>query len=96
MTLAAFAIITDLKSGLLISILPYIFNSSLILLTYFFFRKKAAVSFDGEKLHSDHVRSLITLTTYHRRLTERQVVVIISLLVAASSFAGYFIQWLVM
>jgi UDP-N-acetylglucosamine--dolichyl-phosphate N-acetylglucosaminephosphotransferase len=93
-TLAAFAIISDLKFGLLISILPYIFNSSLILLTYFFYRKKAQVSFDGEKLSSDHRRSLITLITYRRRLTERQVVTITSLLIAASTFFAFLIQWL--
>jgi len=93
-TLASFAIISDLKFGLLISILPYIFNSALILLTYFFFRTKARVSFDGKKLFSDHRRSLITLITYRHPLTERQVVVIISLLVASSTFAALLIEWL--
>ena len=87
-TLAAFAIISDVKSNIVISILPYIFNSSLILLTYFFFRTKAHVSFDGKKLFSDHRRSLITLITYRHPLTERQVVVIVSLLVTASTFAA--------
>jgi UDP-N-acetylglucosamine--dolichyl-phosphate N-acetylglucosaminephosphotransferase len=82
MTIASFAVITDLKSSLLVSILPYIFNSSLILLTIFFTRKRAKVSFDGKKLVSDHRRSLVTLVTYHRPLTERQVVAIISLLMA--------------
>jgi UDP-N-acetylmuramyl pentapeptide phosphotransferase/UDP-N-acetylglucosamine-1-phosphate transferase len=94
MTLASFAIISDLKTDLLISILPFIFNSSLILLNYFFFRTKASVSFDGKKLYSNHIRSLITLVTYHRHLTERQVVVIISLLVAASTSAGFLIHLL--
>jgi UDP-N-acetylglucosamine--dolichyl-phosphate N-acetylglucosaminephosphotransferase len=84
-SLAAFAIISDLKANLIISVLPYIFNSSLILLTYFFFRTRASVAFDGEKLCSDHKRSLITTITYNRRLTERQVVVIISVLVGAST-----------
>jgi len=70
------------------------FDSSLILLTYFFFRTKAHVSFDGKKLFSDHRRSLITFITYRRPLTERQVVVIISLLVAASTFAALLFQWL--
>jgi UDP-N-acetylmuramyl pentapeptide phosphotransferase/UDP-N-acetylglucosamine-1-phosphate transferase len=96
MTLAAFAIISDLKSSLLISILPYIFNSSLILLNYFFFRTRASVSFDGEKLFSDHRRSLITLITYHRPLSERQAVAIISLLVAASTSAALIFQWLLL
>jgi len=82
MTIASFAIISDLKLPLLISILPYVVNSSLILLTIFLAKKRANVSFDGKKLIADHRRSLVTLTTYRRPLTERQVVVIISLLTA--------------
>jgi UDP-N-acetylmuramyl pentapeptide phosphotransferase/UDP-N-acetylglucosamine-1-phosphate transferase len=92
MTLAAFAIISDLKTGLVISLLPYIFNSCLILLTYFFFRTKASVSFDGEKLCSTHRRSLITVITHNRRLSERQVVAIISLLAAISTLLSIFVQ----
>lgn len=85
MNIAAFAVITDLKLPLLISILPYVFNSSLILLTVFFAKKRASVSFDGKKLVSDHRRSLVTLITYHRPLTERKVVALISLLVTVST-----------
>lgn len=96
MTLAAFAIISDLKSSLLISILPYIFNSSLILLSYSFFRTKASISFDGKKLFSDHIRSMITLVAYRRPLTERQVVAIISLLAAASTSAALIFQRLLL
>jgi UDP-N-acetylmuramyl pentapeptide phosphotransferase/UDP-N-acetylglucosamine-1-phosphate transferase len=92
MTLASFAVISDLKTDLIVSVIPYIFNSSLILLTYFFSRAKAKVSFDGEKLSSDHRRSLITVITYRRRLTERQVVVTISLMVAASTLVTYLLQ----
>ena len=94
MTLASFAVISDLKTDLIVSVVPYIFNSSLILLTYFFSRAKAKVSFDGEKLSSDHRRSLITVITYRRRLTERQVVVTISLMVAASTLVTYLLQLL--
>jgi UDP-N-acetylmuramyl pentapeptide phosphotransferase/UDP-N-acetylglucosamine-1-phosphate transferase len=94
MTLASFAVVSDLKTDLIVSVIPYIFNSSLILLTYFFSRAKAKVSFDGEKLSSDHRRSLITVITYRRRLTERQVVVTISLLVAASTLVAYLLQLL--
>jgi UDP-N-acetylglucosamine--dolichyl-phosphate N-acetylglucosaminephosphotransferase len=96
MTLAAFAIISDLKSSLLISLLPYIFNSSFILLNYFFFRTRASVSFDGEKLFSDHRRSLVTLITYRRPLSERQVVAVISLLVAVSTSVALIFQWLLL
>jgi len=80
--IASFAVITDLKSTLLVSIIPYIFNSALILLTVFFTRKRATVSVEGNKFVSDHRRSLVTLLTYHKPLTERQVVAIISLIIA--------------
>ena len=82
LTIASFAVITDLKSSLIVSILPYVFNSVLILLTVFFVRKKASVKFDGKRLVSEHKRSLVTLITYKRPLTEKQVVAIISLIVA--------------
>ncbi|MEM2104906.1 MAG: hypothetical protein QXV21_00315 [Candidatus Bathyarchaeia archaeon] len=93
-TLAAFAIISDLKTNLVICILPYIFNSSLILLSYFIFRTKAHVSFDGEKLVSDHRRSLITLITYNRPLRERQVVAIISLIMAFFTLLAILFEFL--
>lgn len=87
-TLAAFAIISDLKFDLVISVLPYIFNSAVILLTFFFYKTKGGVSFDGNRLVSDHRRSLITLITFNRPLTERQIVIVISLLVAATTLAA--------
>ena len=92
MTIASFAVITDLKSSLLISILPYIFNSSLILLTVFFTKKRADVSFDGNKMVSNHRRSLVTLITYHRPLTERQTVAIIALLIAVFTSVAVLIE----
>jgi UDP-N-acetylglucosamine--dolichyl-phosphate N-acetylglucosaminephosphotransferase len=81
LTVASFAVLTDQKLPLLISILPYVFNSVLILLTVFFTRKKASVIFDGNKLVSEHKKSLVTLITYKRPLTEKQVVAIISVIV---------------
>jgi len=92
MTIASFAVITDLKSSLLVSILPYIFNSSLILLTIFFARKRADASFDGKRIVSNHRRSLVTLVTYHRPLTERQVVAIILLLIAVFASVAVIIE----
>jgi UDP-N-acetylglucosamine--dolichyl-phosphate N-acetylglucosaminephosphotransferase len=93
-TLASFAIISDLKFVLAVSILPYIVNSVLILLTFFFFRVKANVKFDGQKLSSDHRRSLITLITYNRPLGERQVVAIISILIAVSTAVPVLLHFL--
>jgi len=96
MTLASFAIISDLKFDLAISLLPYIFNSCLILLAFFFYRKKGSLSFDGKKLFSDHRRSLITVITYRRPLTERQVVMVISLLIALTTIMATVFQYLVL
>lgn len=91
-TIASFAVISDQKVNMLISILPFIFNSSLILLSVFFIRKKAAVTFDGKRLCSDSRKSLVTTITYHRPLTERQVVLIISGIVAFFTLLGVLIQ----
>ncbi len=96
MTLASFAIISDLKFDLVISLLPYIFNSCLILLAFFFYRKKGSLSFDGKKLFSDHRRSLITVITYRRPLTERQVVMVISLLIALTTIMAAVFQYFVL
>ena len=93
-TLASFVLVANIEQTLVISIVPYVLNSSLILLNYFFFRTRARVSLDGEKLVSDHRRSLITLLTYRRSLSERRTVAMISLLVAASTATAVLIQWL--
>lgn len=92
MTIAAFAILSDMKVSMLISIIPFIFNSSVILLTVFFTHKKASVNFDGKKLCSDRPQSLVTILTYKRPLTERQVVAAISLIVAFFTLLGLLIQ----
>jgi UDP-N-acetylglucosamine--dolichyl-phosphate N-acetylglucosaminephosphotransferase len=91
-TLAAFAIISDRKFDLVISVLPYLFNSSVILLTFFLYHDKASVFFDGSRLVSDHRRSLITFITFNRPLTERQVVLVISFLVAMTTLADLLVH----
>jgi len=93
LTIASFAVLTDLKSNLLISILPYVFNSVVILSVVFLVRKKAAVKFDGQKLVSEHRRSLVTLLTYHRPLTERQIVSVISLIVAVFTILAMLVEF---
>ena len=92
MTIASFAVISDMKVNLFISIIPFIFNSSVILLSVFFTRKKAAVSFDGQKLCSDSRKSLVTILTYHRPMSERRVVLAISLIVVLFTLLGLLIQ----
>lgn len=92
MTIAAFAVISDMKVNLVISILPFIFNSSIILLSAFITKKKAAVTFDGQKLCSDARKSLVTTLTYHRPLSERRIVLAISLIVAFFTLFGILVQ----
>jgi UDP-N-acetylglucosamine--dolichyl-phosphate N-acetylglucosaminephosphotransferase len=94
MTIASYAIIADVKLGLIISIIPYIFNSALILLTVFFTHKKALITFKDGKLESDHKRSLVTTITYHRPLTERQIVAIVSAIIAAFTLLAVLIALL--
>lgn len=87
-TLASFAIIANIEQTLLISILPYMFNSAMILLNHFFFNSKASVRLVEGKLTSNHKRSLITLITCGRMVSERRVVNIIALLfVISTAFA---------
>jgi UDP-N-acetylglucosamine--dolichyl-phosphate N-acetylglucosaminephosphotransferase len=93
-TIASFAVISDLKVDLLISILPFIFNSSIILLAVFITRKRARVKFDGTKLSSDSRKSLVTVITYNRPLTERKVVIIIASVVALFTLLGAIVQLL--
>ena len=93
-SVASFAILSDLKVNLAISILPFIFNSSLILLSVFLTRKKAKVTFDGEKLCSDSRKSLVTTIAYKRPLTERKIVLIIAAVVAATTLLGLIVTLL--
>jgi UDP-N-acetylglucosamine--dolichyl-phosphate N-acetylglucosaminephosphotransferase len=81
-TLASFALISNVKLTLFISILPYVFNAALILLNFFLFRTTAKLILDGDKLRSEHRRSLLTLIAYHRPVTERKLVAIVAVIIA--------------
>jgi len=83
-TIASFSIIANVEQTLLISILPYIFNSSLIILN-FFFHKTANLILEGDKLYSRHRRSLQTIIANNRPMSEHRIVQIISLIVLCST-----------
>ncbi len=85
-TLASYAIIANSEQTLLISILPFIFNSSLILLNVFLFQKTARLIFDGNKLRAENKRSLLTFIAYYKPLTERELVLTVVSLIAAFTF----------
>lgn len=79
-TLAAYAIITDMEQTLLISILPYIFNSSLILINCLFLQRTPYLKLINGKITADNRRSLVTIIAYKRTLSERQIVNIIAVI----------------
>ena len=93
-TLASYAIIANNEQTLLISILPYVFNSSLILLTIFLARKTARLVLKEGKLHSDHRRSLLTLIAYYKPSSERRLVLLTALLVTISTLTAIFVRWI--
>ncbi len=87
-TLAAYAVMSDIKSVLLFSISPYIFNSLLKLSIYFFTKRKPELILDGDKLYATHRRSLLTIIGYKRRMTERRIVAATALLFTVSTAAA--------
>jgi UDP-N-acetylglucosamine--dolichyl-phosphate N-acetylglucosaminephosphotransferase len=89
-TLASFALISNVKLTLLISILPYVFNAALILLNFFFFRTTARLIMDGNKLRAEHRRSLLTLIAYYYPTTERKLVAIVAVIIAVFTLIGVF------
>jgi len=77
-TIAAYAIIANIEQALLISILPYIFNSVLKLLNIFLLRQTATLKMKDNILYSDHRKSLLTLIAFYKPTTERKLVLIVS------------------
>ncbi len=94
-TLASYAIIANNEQTLLISILPFIFNSSLILLNVFLFRKAARLILEGNKLNAENRRSLLTLIAYFRPLTERKLVLTVVSLMTVFTFIAVFIRLII-
>ncbi|MEM2169967.1 MAG: hypothetical protein QW702_07970 [Candidatus Bathyarchaeia archaeon] len=79
-TLAAYAIIANMEQTLAIALVPYIFNSALVLINIVIFKRRARLTMNGLILKADHRRSLITLIAYYHPTTERKIVTLISLL----------------
>ena len=92
-TLASYAVIANNEQTLLISTLPYIFNSALILLTIFLSGKTAHLALKESTLRSDHRRSLLTLIAFYKPLSERKLVLLVSLLVVLSTSTATFVWW---
>ncbi|RLI22059.1 hypothetical protein DRO54_02115 [Candidatus Bathyarchaeota archaeon] len=89
-TLAAYAIIANMEQALAISIIPYIINSSLILINALFFNRRASLEMNGSLLKSSQRRSLVTLIAYYYPSTERRLVLIISLIFILTTVVAIF------
>ncbi len=87
-TVASYAILANNEQTLLISILPFIFNSALILLNVFLFGRTARLILKDNKLYSKNRRSLLTLIAYYKPLTERKLVVFVAALVGVSTLVA--------
>lgn len=93
-TLASYAVLANIEQTLLIALLPHIFNSYLILLNIFLFKRRAALTLKGGRLYSAHKRSLATLIAYYRPSTEKQLVALISSLIGFFTFLAVLVWWL--
>lgn len=91
-TLAAYAIIANMEQTLAISILPYIFNSVLVLINVLFLKRRPSLAMDGPMLKADHKRSLITLIAYYYPTTERKMVMLIAFIFAIFTSAAIIIS----
>ena len=91
-TLASYAIIANVEQTLAISIIPYILNSSLVLINALFLKRRARLEMDGLILKASHRRSLLTLIAYYHPTTERKLVSLVSSLFTLTTAAAIFIS----
>lgn len=91
-TLASYAIIANIEQTLAISLIPYIINSSLILINALFLKRRSKLEMDGLTLKANHRRSLITLVAYYYPTTERRLVLLISLLFTLTTMIAIIIS----
>jgi len=77
-SLASYAIIANIEQTLAISIIPYVINSSLILINAIFLKRRAKLEMNGLILKASHRRSLLTLIAYYYSATERKLVLLVS------------------
>jgi len=89
LTLAVFAIVENLKLMLLVSFLPFMANSVLILYSNYLLHDRAETLVDQDgRLYAQRIRSLRTLLLHFKHMTERQVVVALYLIMAVFVAAG--------
>jgi len=92
LTMAVYSILLNLKFFLLISLIPFILNSVLILFSAFFLHERADTLMDDKgRLYSKSVRSLRTLILRNRHMNEQRTVIVLCALVALCVVLSIFI-----
>jgi len=95
LTLAVYAILFNIKLVLLITLIPHIFNSILILFSNYVLHDKAQTIIDeAGLLYSHRVRSLRTLILHYKRMEEHRLVLLICLVVGLFAVLGLIIEWI--
>lgn len=95
LTLAVYSILMNLKLFLLVSLIPHMVNSLLILFSNYLLRDRADTLIDDSgHLYSQKIRSLRTLILNRKRMTEHQIVLIISLMTAIFTLLAFLIAWI--
>ncbi len=96
LTLSINAILMNIKSVLLISLIPFIFNSFLIIFSEFILHDRADTKIDENGLlYSNRIRSLRTMILYYKRLSEHWTVAIICLIIAFFTALGLVLQFII-
>jgi len=95
LTLAVVSVIDNLKLMLLISMLPFIVNSILILYSNYLLRDRAITLLDNDgKLQAKKIRSLRTLLLRYRHMNEKQAVITLYLVVLLFVAVGALVELL--
>ncbi len=94
LTLAIYATLMNIKMVLLISLVPFILNSLMILFSNYVLHDRADTRIDEDgRLYAHRIRSLRTLVLHYKRLKEHQTVTLISLIVATSTTLALMVHW---
>jgi UDP-N-acetylglucosamine--dolichyl-phosphate N-acetylglucosaminephosphotransferase len=97
LTLAVYAILTNVKSILAISLIPHVINSVLILYSNYILHDRADTKIDQNGLlYATQIRSLRTLILYYKRLSEHKTVAVICTIIAIFTILGLYYQWLML
>lgn len=93
LTLAVYATLMNVKTTLLISLIPFILNSILILYSNYFLHEKADTEIDKNGLlYAKHIRSLRTMILYYKKMNEHQTVIVICGIITVFTILGASIQ----